>query len=152
MAEIESIRCMQLPLHNQQLLLPNSAVAEIIGYTSPEAAHQGSGWYDGKISWRGVLVPVVSVEKMCGMETAESGHRTRIAIIYNPNGDQSLPYLGLILKDIPRAYLAEPERLQAMQATANCDYLLGQADAMFEQLYIPDLDAIIEATKQRSSH
>lgn len=152
MAEIESIRCMQLPLHNHHLLMPNSAVAEIIGYTSPEAAHQGSGWYDGKISWRGVLVPVVSVEKMCELETAESGHRTRIAIIYNPNGDESLPYLGLILQDIPRAYLAEPERLQSMQATADCDYLMGQADAMFEHLYIPNLFAIIDAVKQRSNN
>ena len=72
MAESESIRCMQMPLNNWQLLLPNSAVAEIIGYTTPESANQGSGWYDGKISWRGVLVPVVSLEKMCELDAAET--------------------------------------------------------------------------------
>ena len=151
MAESESIRCMQMPLNNWQLLLPNSAVAEIIGYTTPESANQGSGWYDGKISWRGVLVPVVSLEKMCELDAAETGHRTRIAIIYNPSGDDALPYIGLILQDIPRAYLAEPERLQEMQASASCNYLIGQADAMFEHLYIPDLDAISDAIKNISS-
>ena len=149
MAEQESIRCMQLPLVNLQLLVPNSAVAEIIGYTHPEADYAGDGWYDGQISWRGVLVPVVSVEKMCDQGSAEPGPRSRIAIIYNPSGDNDLPYLGIILQDIPRAYLAEEERMQDVIEAPGCDYLQGRADIMIEQLVIPDLDAIASAIKQR---
>lgn len=152
MAELESIRCMQLPLVNLQLLIPNSAVAEIIGYAQPSEKFAGSGWYDGLISWRGVLVPVVCLEQMCQQESREPGPRSRIAIVYNPSGDDDLPYIGLILQDIPRAYLAERDRMQEAVGNPNCDYLLGHADKMMEQLVLPNMDAIMVAVKQRLKH
>lgn len=151
MTEEIAIRCMQLPLLNLQLLLPNSAVAEIIGYMSPEEEYVGTDWFDGLIAWRGVMVPVVSVEQMCQMEAIEPGPRSRIAILYNPKGDDSLPYVGLILKDIPRAYLAEDDRLMEAVDSLDCDYLLSHVDAMIDELMIPDLDAIVEAVRQRTN-
>lgn len=149
MAEIESIRCMQLPMLNLQLLMPNSAVAEIIGYVQPSEEFAGSGWYDGLITWRGALVPVVSLEQMCQQESEQPGPRCRIAIVYNPSGDDDLPYVGLILQDIPRAYLAEKERMHEEIDALLCQYLRARADRMVEQLVIPDLDAIMAAVKQR---
>lgn len=150
MAENASIRCMQLPLVDMQLLLPNSSVAEIIGYTEPEVA--GSDWYDGKISWRGVMVPVVSIEKMCQSQSVEPGPRSRIAIIYNLDGGDDLPYFGIILQDIPRAYLAEEERLIQSMEQLECEFLSTRADALMDQLYIPDLESIISSLKQRLNH
>jgi chemosensory pili system protein ChpC len=152
MAENSSIRCMQLPLQDMSLLLPNSAVAEIIGYTEPEEGSEGSDWYDGKISWRGAMVPIISVEKMCQSESIEPGARSRIAVVYNLNGDQSMPYFGIILQDIPRAYLAEEERLLETSLSVDCEYLATQADAMIDRLYIPDLDAILSSLKQKIQH
>ena len=150
MAEQNSIRCIQLPLVDWQLLLPNSVVAEIIGYSKPE--QHGAGWYDGLLSWRGAFVPIVSIEGMCQRQQPETGSRTRIAIIYNLSGDEDLPYVGIILQDIPRAYLAEADRMQDFSATPECEYLLGRADLMIDQLMIPDLDAIMLAVKQRLDH
>lgn len=147
MAEMTAIRCMQLPLLNMQLLLPNSAVAEIIGYSVPEDRGENSGWFHGLIPWRGVKVPVISVEHMCQMETVEAGARTRIAVVYNPRIDDALPYLGLILQDIPRAYLAEEERLSGAIVNADCKYLLSRVDVMIEQLGIPNLDAMADDLK-----
>ncbi|MCK4710421.1 MAG: chemotaxis protein CheW [Gammaproteobacteria bacterium] len=147
MAEQESIRCIQLPLVDWQLILPNSTVAEIIAYSKPE--QPGEDWYDGLLSWRGVMVPVVSIEGMCQRNQQEPGHRSRTAIIYNLSGDKKLPYIGVILQDIPRAYLAEEDRMQSVAASPECEFLIGRADIMLEQLMIPDLDAIMAAVKQR---
>ena len=152
MAENSSIRCMQLPLLDMSLLLPNSAVAEIIGYTPPEEASEGTDWYDGKIAWRGVMVPIVSVEKMCQSASVEPGPRSRIAVVYNLTGDEAMPYFGIILQDIPRAYLAEEERLIESSLSVDCQYLSTQADAMIDHLYIPDLDAILSSLKQKIQH
>ncbi len=143
MAEIDSIRCMQLPIEDAQLLLPNSAVAEIIGYMQPEAQNQEGDWFVGFISWRGVMVPVISIEKLCQRSYSEPGPRSRIAIIYNPDGEDNLPYLGIILKDIPRAYLAEKDRLIETVVEVDCPYLASRADALLEELIVPNLDAII---------
>jgi len=148
-AETNSIRCIQLPLVDWQLLLPNPVVAEIISYSRPEQA--GEGWLNGLLSWRGVMVPVISVEEMCQRNPVEPGARSRIAILYNLSGDRSLPYVGIILQDIPRAYLAEEDRMQAVAISSECEFLFGRADMMMEQLMIPDLDAIMAAVKQKVS-
>ncbi len=147
MAEQDSIRCIQLPLMNFQLLLPNAVVAEIISYVRPDQA--GDDWLDGVMIWRGVSVPVVSVEKMCQQEHIEPGVRSRIAVIYNLHNDDDMPYLGIIMQDIPRAYLAEEDRMPAQMIDSNCEFLQGRADVMNSDLMIPALDAIMDATRQK---
>jgi chemosensory pili system protein ChpC len=147
MAEQDSIRCIQLPLLNIQLLLPNAVVAEIISYVRPEQS--GDDWLDGVMIWRGVSVPVVSVEKMCQQDYNEPGVRSRIAVIYNLFNDDEMPYLGIIMQDIPRAYLAEEDRMPAQTNEAGCEFLHGQADVMNSEMMIPNLDAIMRAAKQK---
>lgn len=147
MAEQNSIRCIQLPLVEWQLILPNAAVAEIIGYSKPE--NEGDGWFKGLLNWRGAMVPVISVEEMCDQGLLVTGARTRIAIIYNLSGDKKLPYAGIILQDIPRAYLAEEDRMQSLKSTTECEFIISRADMLLEQLMIPDLDAIMAAIKQK---
>ncbi len=147
MAEQDSIRCIQLPLLDMQLLLPNSVVAEIISYVRPEQAVDD--WLDGVMIWRGVSVPVVSVEKMCNQAHVEPGVRSRIAVIYNLNNDDDMPYLGIIMQDIPRAYLAEEDRMPGETFHSGCEYLHGRADIMQSELMVPNLDAITEATRAK---
>ena len=51
-----SVRCMLLPLTSLNLLIPNSAVAEIIGYSQPRALANCSDWFAGVVLWRGVYL------------------------------------------------------------------------------------------------
>lgn len=153
MAESEAIRCMQLPLADVHLLVPNSAVAEIIGYDRPVRSETSdAAWYQGEIPWRGVKVPVVSIEQMCALQAATTGARTRIAVLYNPAGSDDLPYLGVVLRDIPRAFLAEPERMSGEATASDCNFISSQLQESLGQLMIPDLDAIIAALRQQLVH
>ena len=147
MAEQDSIRCIQLPLLNMQLLLPNAVVAEIISYLRPE--RQGIDWLEGVMIWRGVSVPVISVEKMCQQDHVEPGVRSRIAVVYNLLNDDDMPYVGIILQDIPRAYLAEEDRMPAQTVAADCEFLHGPADVTKNDLMIPNLDAMMQATREK---
>ncbi len=144
--EQQAIRCMQLPLEGMQILIPNAAVAEIIGYAEPENSGREPGLI-GEIHWRGIMVPILLLEQLCGLPTAEPGPRSRVAIIYHPDGDRKIPYLGIVLQDIPRGYLAEQERMQAVLDGHDCPYLLGRADPMIEHLMVPDLDALFEKAR-----
>ena len=150
MAEDQAIRCMQLPLHGLQLLVPNSAVAEIIGYVAEQPAASNQSWLDGLITWRGVSIPVVSFELLCALEAVEAGARSRIAVLYNPlESRDQLPYFGVILQDIPRGYLAEKERMLATFDSSGCDYLAGHADPLLDNLQVPDLAALAETLAQQ---
>jgi len=142
-----SVRCMLLPLTSLNLLVPNSAVAEIIGYSSPRPLANCSDWFTGVVLWRGVYVPVVAVEQLCDIAVASVGPRARIAMIYNPEKDNELPYLGVHMQDIPRAYLADPDSTESGSSAGLGDYLLTRVDDEQLARVIPDLDRIFAALK-----
>ena len=146
-----SVRCMLLPLDSLNLLVPNSAVAEIIGYSAPRELSGSSGWFQGVVLWRGVYVPVVSVEEMCAVGQSQVRPRARIAIIYNPEKDPDLPYLGIHIQDIPRAYLAEAETTISGGDEGLSEYLITRVDEEEQARAIPDLDKIIAALKSEYS-
>jgi len=138
---------MLLQLTSLNLLIPNSAVAEIIGYSTPRRLPDTSDWFAGVVLWRGVYVPVVAVEQMCNVDTAQVGPRGRIAIIYNPEKDPDLPYLGIHMQDIPRAYLAETDSMESGSDEGLSEYLITRVDDEQLARVIPDLDKIIAALK-----
>jgi chemosensory pili system protein ChpC len=142
-----SVRCMLLPLNALNLLIPSSAVAEIIGYSSPRALVKCSDWFAGGVLWRGVHVPVVAIEQMCNIAIADVGPRTRIAIIYNPEKDPDLPYFGIHMQDIPRAYLADPDTTESGSSEGLSEYLVTRVDDEQLARVIPDIDKIIAGLK-----
>ena len=137
-----SVRCMLLPLTSLSLLIPNSAVAEIIGYSTPRRLSDTSNWFAGVVLWRGVYIPVVTVEQMCKLDTAGMSPRARIAIIYNPEKDPDMPYLGVHMQDIPRAYLAEADSIESGSDDGLSEYLLTRVDDEKLARVIPDLGEI----------
>ena len=145
--QAKSVRCMLLPVKSMNLLLPNSAVAEIIGYSAPRELDDSSDWFQGVVLWRGVYIPVVAVEQLCGVDTAEVRPRARIAIIYNPEKDPELPYIGIHIQDIPRAYLAEADTMISGGDEGLGEFLITRVDDEERARVIPDLDKIIAALK-----
>ncbi|MCP4472209.1 MAG: chemotaxis protein CheW [Gammaproteobacteria bacterium] len=144
-----SVRCMLLPLRSLNLLIPNSAVAEIIGYSVPRPLSGGSDWFAGVVLWRGVYVPVVAVEQMCNIAGAGAGAgpRARIAIVYNPEKDPDLPYIGIHMQDIPRAYLAGSDSTESGSSEGLSEYLITRVDDEQLARVIPDIDKIIADLK-----
>ena len=88
-------------------------------------------------------MPVVAVEQMSNVDVAAVGPRARIAIIYNPEPNPELPYLGIHIQDIPRAYLAEAESMESSTNDGLIPYLLSRVDDDEDMRFIPDLDRII---------
>jgi chemosensory pili system protein ChpC len=138
---------MLLPLTSLNLLIPNSAVAEIIGYSTPRRLSDTSEWFVGVVLWRGVYIPVVEVERLCNLGVALVGPRARIAIIYNPGKDTEIPYIGIHMQDIPRAYLAEADSMEAGSDEGLNPYLLTRVDDEQLTRVIPDFDKIIADLK-----
>ena len=60
----KEIRSILAPLTDGYILLPNSAVGEILNFTSPEPFKQGPAWLLGEIAWRGWQVPVINYERL----------------------------------------------------------------------------------------
>jgi chemosensory pili system protein ChpC len=133
---------MLMPLSGINLVIPNSAVSEVIAYMRPQKLDDTPDWFLGAVLWRGVNLPVVSVEQLCGIDAVHIGPRSRISIIYNPEKDDELPYIGLHIQDIPRAYLAEYAKMESSSDDNLSQYLLSRVDDDELSRFIPNLDKI----------
>jgi chemosensory pili system protein ChpC len=84
-------------------LLPNTAVAEVIGFKDPQPRDDAPDWLLGRIDWRGRRIPVISWER--AVEESEpdwSASRVRIVVLNTPNGNPALTHIGVLSVGIAR--------------------------------------------------
>ncbi|MFJ9992311.1 chemotaxis protein CheW [Pseudomonas putida] len=96
-----SLTGLLLPLGDRTLVLPNVAVAELIGERAFVCERHEPAWHMGWIDWRQQCLPLIGFEAACGGETP-CGERARIVVL-NALGDTGLRYLALLLQGIPRS-------------------------------------------------
>ncbi|MDM7322650.1 MAG: chemotaxis protein CheW [Gammaproteobacteria bacterium] len=133
----EHILCVRLPLQGVSLLVPYACVAEIVNLSLRN--HVGA--FLGEVDWRGVRIPVLSLERACGWEVEVPRGRVRLVVLYGLRDKESLPYYAIVLDGVPRTESVQAERLKEGQAS-DCG-LLGSEVMMGGQTYhIPDLEAI----------
>lgn len=97
-----AVRCLLMPFHGFNVLIPNTAVAEVIAYEKPQGIEQGPVWLKGLVTWRGKSVPVVSLEKMVGANEGTPAAQARL-IIFNSLGEATLlPFIAMVAQGIPR--------------------------------------------------
>ncbi len=133
-----SLTGLLLPLADRYLLLPNVAVAELIGYQQAVAAPADPAWSLGRISWREQQVPLISFEAT-STGRAVIGERARIVVL-NAVGRSRLRFIALLVQGIPRSckldnqlnYVDVP--LQPLE--------LAAVQVAEQVARVPDLDAL----------
>jgi len=99
MATPDNIPSLMIPMWGEPLLVPNTAVAEVIGFIEPEGEAEGA--YLGTIYWRGLHVPMLNLEEEMPSEEVLS-RSARIAIFNTILGDKKRPFVALLVNGIPR--------------------------------------------------
>ena len=138
------IRGLLLPLGERNLLLPNVAVAELVGFQEPESEPDDRDWLLGSIQWRGRRIPVVSFTAALGGDALpEQAQRMRIAVLNTLRGNPELPYIGLLTLGISRLARVSADNL-APDPTGEVDSeLVLESITVGEQpAWIPDLDRL----------
>jgi len=100
----EEIYCLIVPMRDKPILIPNQALAEIVPYIDSEPApkdHQP--WHIGYLHWRGMLMPVISYERIYNKDFPPSDRRQKmVAILHTQLGLKNMPYFGIAVEGIPR--------------------------------------------------
>ena len=105
-----TVHCLQIPLYQDTLLLPNAAVAEIIAYAEPEVIDDGPEWLIGKLNWRERKVPLISYELASGGEMPDKTGN-RIAVLNTLNSNPRVPYIAIVTQGIPSMKLIQEKHL-----------------------------------------
>lgn len=92
-----------LPLADRNLILPNVAVAELIGYQPAAFDLDTPPWYLGRVSWRNRQIPLLNFESACGSKIV-IGDRARIVILNALGGRPGLKFIAMLVQGIPRSY------------------------------------------------
>lgn len=126
----------------QVLLLPNTAVAEIVHYSAPQPADNAPDWLLGTMEWRGLRLPVISFERAAGDTPGETGAGQRIAVINGVHNDNSLQFYALVIEGNPRLVNVGAESISTSADGESARLQLQQVTVNNIAAVIPDLGAL----------
>lgn len=133
----EQIASLLIPMIGRPLLLPNVAVAEIVTWDQPQKEEGSPDWMLGSVEWRGVNLPVVSLELMNNSEIEDAAQGQRLAVI-NGVGECKLPFYAISVQGLPRLVRVYPEEMGGEEPSEDRAY-----DTLVtvsgERAVIPDL-------------
>ena len=138
------VRVLLMPVGSRAIVLPNPAVAEIIGLQNLATDTTAPEWWLGRIDWRGRSIPVVSVEGFSGGHEPEwTAQRNHIAVLNTLNGNRALPYIGLLFHGTARLLRVNADNL-ASDPSGDLDspLILEAVTVNNQPAWIPDLDAL----------
>ena len=133
----KEIRTIMAPLTEGHVMLPGSAVAEVLNFTSPQPLKKAPAWLLGELAWRGWQVPIISFERLMKPSVVKTtASRARILIIKTLGESTQVNYIGLVIQGLPRLRKVSPTTL----VEKSTDEL---PDTVFSRVSIEDLHAVI---------
>lgn len=139
------VRSQLIPLHNLRLILPNTAIAEVVSYHKPEPVEEFPDWVTGLMPWRGLRIPLISLETAVIQQPLQIHRRSRAVVLNTLVGSDTLPFYAVISQGIPRLMgLDSSNVLDAPNAEENQKFVLRQVLVEGQPAIIPDQQAIEE--------
>jgi len=131
------VMCVRLPLQGVNLLIPYACVAEVVSLM----LRPRDGAYLGEVEWRGLNVPVVSLERGCDKPIDVPRGRVRLAVLYGLHDPARLPYYAVLLNGVPRTEGITSEQLESM-VEGGCKLLGLGVKQEGQTVFVPDLEGV----------
>ena len=142
-AAVGPVHCTLAPMEDEFLLLPTNVITEVIEYTRPLAAQAAPQWFLGHIDWQNRQVPVFSYAALIsGNPPDEITSKTRIMIVKSLSDSARIPYLGIIISDIPRLLSVEMEEVLHTGDDRKSLGVFCHIELDDQPAVIPDLDRL----------
>lgn len=138
-----AIHCLTIPIHEETVLLPNAAIAEVVAYKEPVPIDDAPDWFLGFMEWRDKRVPLISFEAVSGKDVQAAKGTSRIAVLNTLNGNTQIPYIAVLSQGIPSLALVQEQGLEDKdiadnsRPTVSAYVKLGGIEAL-----IPNIDEI----------
>lgn len=101
--QLEQIRCVLLKVNENVLMLPNSALVEIVPVRNIINVANKPRWMLGYLDWRGNSVPLVAFETMDGVRMPSLANAdVRAAVVYAIGDDKKIPFMAFLVQGVPQ--------------------------------------------------
>lgn len=99
----ETMMVLLIQIEDCQLLLPDAAVAEIVDFEQTEAESDDvPTWYLGKMQWRGVDVPLISLEGLNNDAFFTRDGHLKIIIMHSSSQRKKMPFWAFVTMETPK--------------------------------------------------
>lgn len=133
-----------VPLQKSQLLLPASAVAEVIPYEPLQRIEDTPEWFLGILGWRGVQIPVISFETLTssrGSFSLVSVASASLTIVRGLKTKESVPFYAIVAQAVPELIQISEDTLgesqEEIEETELAIVKIGE-----NSLSVPDLEYV----------
>jgi chemosensory pili system protein ChpC len=139
----QEVHCMLVPTNRETLLLPTSVMAEVLEFQQPVPMEAAPPWLLGQIEWENRQVPIFSFSALInGTDLGEIPARSKIIILKSLVDSGRVPYLGLLLGDLPRPVNVRETDLQETGDEKKSLGVFSRVTLGEDQAIIPDLDRL----------
>jgi len=137
----QPVRCLIVPSDPGFLVIPSAAVAEIVPLAFNEDTADGN--LLGHMAWRGVQVPVYSMEGLAGLDVPVFGKRSKAFVFFPWKGMEKDLFFAIAIMHEPRPRLLTDEDIKASDDDQSKNPFI-RASFKFdgEDALIPDLQVI----------
>lgn len=141
---MDVIRCLLLSIEEKTLILPYSAVAEVIPFENAKTFADVTGWVLGTIEWRNLKIPLISLESIDRYSHSflEKG-KAHIAILNRSVEEKGPDFIGVVLQNIPKMNRFKRTDLQYV-GTSDNPQLSMAISVRGQPAFIPNLTWIEE--------
>jgi chemosensory pili system protein ChpC len=133
--------------HDDMMLVPNVAIAEIVDAQAAVPAVDNTPWIQGQITWRGEQVPLISLEKIRGKDIPHQKQR-KIAILNSFTGSANVPFYAVAIQEIPKMLHVENGDIRPLKVEMRSAFENMKVDTQYGDAIIPHL-ANIEAELEK---
>lgn len=142
------IHSQMLSIEGCQLILPNTTVAEIVHYSDPTPVDNSPEWLLGTIEWRGIRIPLISLENAMGKKLPTPSSNSHIAILNCLGSDATFSFYGILTVGLPKLINLDDKKIIPSETEINDKLVLSNVLVNKSESMIPDLDAIEALVKE----
>ncbi|WP_020210731.1 chemotaxis protein CheW [Gilvimarinus chinensis] len=109
--QVQEVASLLVPLSDKLLLMPNVTVAEIVPLGELEQDDAAPDWLLGRMTWRELSVPLMSLEVLNGHEAPEVSRSARVAVLNTTGLSDELGFIAILTQGLPRLARVIPSEI-----------------------------------------
>lgn len=150
---LEQVRCVLLNINEDRLMLPNSALVEVVPVRNIINVANKPRWMLGYLDWRGNSVPLVAFETMNGVRMPSLANQdVRAAVLYTVGSDKAIPFISFLVQGAPQIINVSEEDIIEDAADVSHPAVEKKVLVKDEQVSVVAMDKLEDMIKKVMTH
>lgn len=144
----DMLRCLLMSIQEHIVVVPYASIAEVIPFEKPNPYTNAPPWVLGALNWRGIDIPLISLEMIDEtFPKYEILNTAHVAIMNRIYDSKKFDFFAVLLQKMPRMSRFRKEDFELV-STCLEPHLIMEVLVRGEQAFIPNLLWIEETVSE----